>query len=67
MMEHGNSTAQHLTPEERSAAAMAIWNHEKGLAAAVIIVTWTFKVYDVHESVAERQFQQRSIHRFTLL
>lgn len=47
-MEHGNSTAPLLTPEERRAAAMAIWNHEKGLAAAVIIVTWIFKVYSVH-------------------
>jgi hypothetical protein len=40
----GNSSAPHLTPEQRKAAAMAIWNHEKGLAAAVIIVSWMFKV-----------------------
>jgi len=45
MMEHGNSTAPHLTDEERRIAAMTIWNHEKGLAAAVIIVSWMFKIY----------------------
>ncbi|KAJ3517763.1 hypothetical protein NLJ89_g310 [Agrocybe chaxingu] len=42
MMEHGNST---MTDEQRKKAAMAIWNHEKGLAAAVIIVSWVFKIY----------------------
>jgi len=45
MMEHGKQTAQHLTQEERRLAAMSIWNHEKGLAAAVIIITWMFKIY----------------------
>jgi hypothetical protein len=44
MMEHGRQTAQQLTPEERRLAAMSIWNHEKGFAAAVIVLTWTFKV-----------------------
>lgn len=44
MMDLGNSSAPHLTPEERKDAAMTIWNHEKGLAAAVIIVSWMFKV-----------------------
>ena len=44
MMDLGNSSAPHLTPEQRKDAAMAIWNHEKGLAAAVIIVSWLFKV-----------------------
>jgi hypothetical protein len=44
MMEHGNATSQPLSDEERKVAAMAIWNHEKGLAAAVIIVSWIFKV-----------------------
>ena len=44
MMEHGNATSQSLSDEERKVAAMAIWNHEKGLAAAVIIVSWIFKV-----------------------
>lgn len=44
MLNLGNSSAPHLTPEQRKAAAMAIWNHEKGLAAAVIVVSWMFKV-----------------------
>lgn len=44
MMEHGNKTAPLLTPEERRKAAMSIWNHEKGMAAAVIIFSWIFKV-----------------------
>jgi hypothetical protein len=44
MMELGNTTSQPLSDEERKVAAMAIWNHEKGLAAAVIIVSWIFKV-----------------------
>ncbi|KIK08958.1 hypothetical protein K443DRAFT_672003 [Laccaria amethystina LaAM-08-1] len=43
MMELGNATA--LTPAEREEAAMAIWNHEKGMAAAVIIISWLFKIY----------------------
>lgn len=42
MMEAGNST---LTDEQRAAAAMAIWNHEKGTAAAVIIISWMSKIY----------------------
>jgi len=36
---------QHLTPAEREAAAMAIWNYEKGTAAAVIAISWLFKIY----------------------
>lgn len=44
MMEHGNATSHPLSDEERKVAAMAIWNHEKGLAAAVIIISWIFKV-----------------------
>jgi len=44
MMEGGKQTAQHLTPEERKLAAMSIWNHEKGLAAVVIVFAWLFKV-----------------------
>ncbi|KAJ3571917.1 hypothetical protein NP233_g3447 [Leucocoprinus birnbaumii] len=35
----------HLTEEEREAAAMAIWNHEKGTAAFVIAISWLFKLY----------------------
>jgi len=45
MMDHGNSTAPHLTAKERKEAAMAIWNQEKGLAATVIIFSWIFKIY----------------------
>jgi len=45
MMEHGNISSQSLSDEERKVAAMTIWNHEKGLAAAVIIVSWMFKIY----------------------
>lgn len=45
MMDHGNSSAPHLTMEERKEAAMAIWNQEKGLAATVIIFSWMFKIY----------------------
>ncbi|KAF8661378.1 hypothetical protein AX16_001471 [Volvariella volvacea WC 439] len=43
MME--NAQTHTLTPEEREAAAMAIWNHEKGTAAAVIVIAWFFKIY----------------------
>jgi hypothetical protein len=45
MMEAGNST---LTTEQRAAAAMEIWNHEKGTAAAIIIISWMSKVCNVH-------------------
>ncbi|KXN92655.1 Inositol phoshorylceramide synthase regulatory subunit kei1 [Leucoagaricus sp. SymC.cos] len=44
MMKTANIT-NHLTPEEREAAAMAIWNHEKGTAAAVIVISWITKLY----------------------
>jgi len=42
MMEAVNST---LTGEQRAAAAMEIWNHEKGTAAAIIIISWMSKMY----------------------
>ncbi|KAG5647432.1 hypothetical protein DXG03_009362 [Asterophora parasitica] len=44
MMDVGklNST---LTPAEREAAAMEIWNQEKGTAAAIIILSWISKIY----------------------
>ncbi|PPQ91484.1 hypothetical protein CVT25_013741 [Psilocybe cyanescens] len=45
MMDLGNSSAPHLTDEERKEAALAIWNHEKGLAASVIVISWIFKIY----------------------
>jgi cbb3-type cytochrome oxidase subunit 3 len=41
MMEAGNFT---LTDEQRTAAALAIWNQEKGTAAAIIIISWMSKV-----------------------
>lgn len=43
-MKLANSSIPQLTDEQRKEAAMAIWNHEKGLAAAVITVSWLFKV-----------------------
>ncbi|KAG6856253.1 hypothetical protein H0H87_006009 [Tephrocybe sp. NHM501043] len=46
MMEIGNVNST-LTPEQREAAAMAIWNHEKGTAAAIIILSWLSKIYFV--------------------
>jgi len=45
VMNLANSSVPLLTPEQRKEAAMAIWNHEKGLAATVIIVSWMFKIY----------------------
>ncbi|KAF8075043.1 Inositolphosphorylceramide synthase subunit Kei1-domain-containing protein [Lyophyllum atratum] len=44
MMDIGkvNST---LTAAQREAAAMEIWNHEKGTAAAVIVISWLSKIY----------------------
>lgn len=44
MMQTANIT-HHLTPAERQAAAMTIWNHEKGTAATVILISWLFKFY----------------------
>jgi len=43
MMKTANVT-HHLTPAQRQAAAMAIWNHEKGTAAIVVLISWLFKV-----------------------
>ncbi|ESK97784.1 duf1753-domain-containing protein [Moniliophthora roreri MCA 2997] len=34
-----------MTDEERVAAAQKIWNHEKGTAAAFIILAWILKLY----------------------
>ncbi|KAF5335950.1 hypothetical protein D9611_006326 [Ephemerocybe angulata] len=33
------------TPEERKEAALEIWHHEKGKAAAIIIISWLAKIY----------------------
>ncbi|TFK39953.1 Inositolphosphorylceramide synthase subunit Kei1-domain-containing protein [Crucibulum laeve] len=45
IMESGNITMHHLSDAERAEAAMTIWNHEKGMAAAVIIISWLSKIY----------------------
>ncbi|KAL0953393.1 hypothetical protein HGRIS_004632 [Hohenbuehelia grisea] len=45
MMEGGITGGHVMTDEEREAAAMMIWNHEKGTAAAVIAVSWLCKIY----------------------
>lgn len=58
-MEAVNST---LTVEQRAAAAMEIWNHEKGTAAAIIIISWISKV-----CIAYYRSQLGLIcHRYTL-
>ncbi|EJD07610.1 DUF1753-domain-containing protein [Fomitiporia mediterranea MF3/22] len=38
-------SGHNMTEEERTLAAMRIWNKEKGMAAAVIIIGWCAKVY----------------------
>ncbi|KAF7340251.1 Nucleoporin-interacting protein [Mycena venus] len=38
-------TGSLLTDEQRAEAARAIWNQEKGLAFAVILVSWLSKIY----------------------
>jgi len=42
MMRNANIT--HLTDEERAAAAMTIWNQEKGFALTLLILGWVVKV-----------------------
>ncbi|KAF5373269.1 hypothetical protein D9615_007479 [Tricholomella constricta] len=44
MMDIGKANST-LTPAERAAAAMDIWNQEKGTAAAIIILSWLSKIY----------------------
>ncbi|EJF64091.1 Inositolphosphorylceramide synthase subunit Kei1-domain-containing protein [Dichomitus squalens] len=34
-----------MTAEERAAAAMTIWNAEKGIATAMIVMGWVLKIY----------------------
>jgi hypothetical protein len=51
-MKSANIT-NHLTEEQREAAAMAIWNHEKGTAAAVIVISWLSKACTIHLSLQE--------------
>ncbi|KAI0642118.1 DUF1753-domain-containing protein [Trametes meyenii] len=43
VMESG--AGHNMTDEERAAAAMTIWNAEKGIASAMIIVGWIAKIY----------------------
>jgi hypothetical protein len=44
IMEAGGGGDLRMTPEERVAAATAIWNQEKGTSMAVIVVGWFIKV-----------------------
>ena len=46
------NVTHHLTPAQREAAAMAIWNHEKGTAAIVVLISWLFKVMPTPPSLA---------------
>ncbi|KIY43076.1 DUF1753-domain-containing protein [Fistulina hepatica ATCC 64428] len=45
MMDMAPSHGPPLTDEERAEAARAIWNHEKGTAMAIIILSWLIKFY----------------------
>ncbi|KAH6916008.1 Inositolphosphorylceramide synthase subunit Kei1-domain-containing protein [Coprinopsis sp. MPI-PUGE-AT-0042] len=45
IIEVANLTAVALTPEQRAEAAAAIWDHEKGKAAAIIVIAWLCKLY----------------------
>ena len=51
IMEAGGGGDLRMTPEERVAAATAIWNQEKGTSMAVIVVGWFIKVRLVHKYV----------------
>ncbi|KAG6891254.1 hypothetical protein C0995_008506 [Termitomyces sp. Mi166 len=42
---HVGNVTNTLTPDEREAAAMEIWNHEKSTAAAIIFLSWLSKIY----------------------
>lgn len=46
IMEAGGGV-RNMTEAERTEAAMALWNEEKGTAAAVIILGWLSKVHSV--------------------
>ena len=43
-MEAGGGGNSSMTAAERTAAATAIWNEEKGTSMAVIVVGWLIKV-----------------------
>ena len=40
----GGSNGRNMTAEERARAAQTIWNDEKGMATAVIVIGWLCKV-----------------------
>ena len=48
VMESG--VGHNMTDEERAAAAMTIWNAEKGIASAMIVVGWLAKVCSTLDS-----------------
>ncbi|KAH7106057.1 DUF1753-domain-containing protein [Auriculariales sp. MPI-PUGE-AT-0066] len=39
-----NVISNTMTPEERAAAALSIWNKEKGFALAILIIGWVIKI-----------------------
>ncbi|KAI0766695.1 DUF1753-domain-containing protein [Trametes elegans] len=43
VMESG--AGHNMTDEERAAAAMSIWNAEKGVASAMLVIGWIAKIY----------------------
>ncbi|KAJ7630332.1 Inositolphosphorylceramide synthase subunit Kei1-domain-containing protein [Roridomyces roridus] len=45
MIDIAHLTGPTLTDEERAEAALNIWNHEKGTAMAVIVLSWLSKIY----------------------
>ena len=44
MAKGGNGGSHNMTEEERIEAAHMMWNHEKGTAAGIIILSWFVKV-----------------------
>jgi inositol phosphorylceramide synthase regulatory subunit len=44
MAKGGNGGSHNMTEAERIEAAHMIWNHEKGTAAGIIILSWLVKV-----------------------
>ncbi|THU86249.1 DUF1753-domain-containing protein [Dendrothele bispora CBS 962.96] len=45
IIEGSHNSHPPLSDVERAAAAAKIWNHEKGMAAAIIILSWICKIY----------------------
>lgn len=50
-MEAGGGGNSSMTAAERTAAATAIWNEEKGTSMAVIVVGWLIKVCTLIKSL----------------